>query len=197
MKCYKHTDRDAVAICGDCRRGLCSECASRYVVPVCDFCVEKARSFRRKDVRNYFLCFYVGMAAVVALFLFGLIAEGKLCSVFLGSYSLIFVPFAYRAFILVKLNGCAGFLLKLLLISVFVLLGFPFCLLEQFFKIKNQGDGMYNGSGWRPALRFLLKNVYIIVGFFAACFILDVIISCFSCSVTFVDFGKIISAYFK
>ena len=43
MKCYHHPDRDAVAACMECGRGLCKECASYYTKPLCSECaVSKA-----------------------------------------------------------------------------------------------------------------------------------------------------------
>jgi len=38
MKCYKHENIDAVATCRDCGRGLCSQCANKYFIPLCDYC---------------------------------------------------------------------------------------------------------------------------------------------------------------
>lgn len=39
MNCYYHADRQAVAQCIDCGKGLCSECASHYDKPICMDCV--------------------------------------------------------------------------------------------------------------------------------------------------------------
>lgn len=38
MKCYNHTDRDAVSQCSDCGRGLCHECTNFYSMPICKHC---------------------------------------------------------------------------------------------------------------------------------------------------------------
>lgn len=38
MRCFYHPDRDAVAQCVDCGRGLCHECASKWNPPTCDGC---------------------------------------------------------------------------------------------------------------------------------------------------------------
>ncbi|MCM1577671.1 MAG: DUF2180 family protein [Ruminococcus sp.] len=41
MKCYYHNDRDAVAQCSVCGRGLCRECTDRYEEPLCRKCGEE------------------------------------------------------------------------------------------------------------------------------------------------------------
>ena len=38
MNCYYHPSRPAVAQCPDCGKGLCRECASAYVKPICRDC---------------------------------------------------------------------------------------------------------------------------------------------------------------
>ncbi len=43
MNCYYHTGRQSVAQCVDCGKGLCSQCASKYTIPICDKCNDKRR----------------------------------------------------------------------------------------------------------------------------------------------------------
>lgn len=38
MKCFNHEDREAVASCQKCGKGLCKECASKYTPCLCDEC---------------------------------------------------------------------------------------------------------------------------------------------------------------
>ena len=38
MKCFNHEDREAVASCQKCGKGLCKECASKYTPCMCDDC---------------------------------------------------------------------------------------------------------------------------------------------------------------
>jgi hypothetical protein len=38
MNCFYHPDREIVATCVDCGKGLCKECASHYEAPICDDC---------------------------------------------------------------------------------------------------------------------------------------------------------------
>lgn len=39
-KCFNHPDQDAVATCQKCGKGLCRECAAKYMPCMCDACVE-------------------------------------------------------------------------------------------------------------------------------------------------------------
>ncbi|KAA6309523.1 hypothetical protein EZS27_038999, partial [termite gut metagenome] len=36
MNCYEHSIQPAVAQCPDCGKGLCTECASAYSLPICN-----------------------------------------------------------------------------------------------------------------------------------------------------------------
>lgn len=49
MKCYHHPDRDAVAYCGNCGRGLCSECSDRYDPVLCEKCAQEIISDQRAE----------------------------------------------------------------------------------------------------------------------------------------------------
>jgi hypothetical protein len=74
MNCHIHTDRDAVAMCKSCGKGLCSECANVYTKPSCDACVKQyyagVVAEKRKPIIN---------TAVVAIlgFLVGLSIANK------------------------------------------------------------------------------------------------------------------------
>ena len=41
MRCFYHPDRDAVATCKSCGKGLCQECAAVYSPCSCQECVER------------------------------------------------------------------------------------------------------------------------------------------------------------
>lgn len=51
MKCFNHVDREAVATCQSCGKGLCRECASKYRPCLCDECyqdnVDDAEAMKR------------------------------------------------------------------------------------------------------------------------------------------------------
>lgn len=50
MNCYYHPLRPAVAQCPDCGKGLCKECASKYVKPICKECNDKRG---KNEITNY------------------------------------------------------------------------------------------------------------------------------------------------
>ncbi len=58
MKCYNHTDREAVATCQRCGKALCKECASKYTPCLCDECFEaikedeRRRALQARDARK-------------------------------------------------------------------------------------------------------------------------------------------------
>lgn len=43
MKCFNHTEREAVATCQKCGKGLCKECAEKYTPCLCDTCAAKVQ----------------------------------------------------------------------------------------------------------------------------------------------------------
>lgn len=176
MNCYKHPDREAVAFCGDCYRGLCSECAAKYVVPVCDSCVEDARKRRRKVVRDHFLWFVPGVVLFLALSIYCLFYYNNPNMGFLFWCPVIFVPFVIPAFRIVRTPGCILTFLKLFFFFAFFYLGYPLMLVHTFLDIKKYGDGVIWGSGWKPALRFLLKNICVIVVVFLLCIAADALL---------------------
>lgn len=58
MNCFYHPNEAAVAQCVDCSKGLCTQCASTYKIPVCTNCNDTRR---RKDIIAYGLplCVYI------------------------------------------------------------------------------------------------------------------------------------------
>lgn len=36
MNCFYHPEKEAVAQCTECNKGLCNECATRFNKPICD-----------------------------------------------------------------------------------------------------------------------------------------------------------------
>lgn len=63
MNCYYHTNRQAVAQCPDCGKGLCKECASKYEKPICTPCNKKRG---KEGIKTYV------MPIMVCALLFGL-----------------------------------------------------------------------------------------------------------------------------
>lgn len=63
MKCYHHPDRDAVAVCTECGRGLCKECASFYAKPLCPECAV-SKALRIKQNLEKACLLFVALAVV-------------------------------------------------------------------------------------------------------------------------------------
>jgi len=49
MKCFNHTDREAVATCQRCGKGLCKECASKYTPCMCEECATALQQERQQQ----------------------------------------------------------------------------------------------------------------------------------------------------
>lgn len=93
MKCYYHPDRDAVAQCVECHKGLCNECAHKWEPPHCDGC-----GVSLKDVAKHRLTIIkvFGIAGIVAG-IFGAVMAGGIGNVSTALVYLIFIPlFAYE-----------------------------------------------------------------------------------------------------
>ncbi len=52
MKCFNHTEREAVATCQKCGKGLCRECAEKYTPCMCDACAARTRQEKQQQARN-------------------------------------------------------------------------------------------------------------------------------------------------
>lgn len=51
MKCYLHNERDVVATCSNCQRGLCSDCAEKFSIPQCPDCFESIYRQKKKEAK--------------------------------------------------------------------------------------------------------------------------------------------------
>ena len=67
MKCYNHPEKDAIAQCGSCGKGLCEECAKKWNPPICDDCQSNNINADLTSV-NRELMLYVGLAVFGAIF---------------------------------------------------------------------------------------------------------------------------------
>jgi len=52
MKCFNHTERDAVATCQKCGKGLCKECAEKYTPCMCDTCAARVQRDRQQQAQD-------------------------------------------------------------------------------------------------------------------------------------------------
>lgn len=52
MKCFNHTEREAVATCQKCGKGLCRECAEKYMPCMCDTCAAQNQKDQQQQAQN-------------------------------------------------------------------------------------------------------------------------------------------------
>lgn len=52
MKCFNHIEREAVATCQKCGKGLCKECAEKYTPCMCDACAVQVRRNQQQQAKN-------------------------------------------------------------------------------------------------------------------------------------------------
>ncbi len=52
MKCFNHPERDAVASCQKCGKGLCRECAEKHTPCMCDACAARVQKDRLQQAQN-------------------------------------------------------------------------------------------------------------------------------------------------
>lgn len=55
MNCYNHPSHTSVATCIDCGKGLCTECAHKYEIPICLVCNNYRISNERKHIKKEFI----------------------------------------------------------------------------------------------------------------------------------------------
>ena len=75
MNCYEHPMQPAVAQCLDCGKGLCSECASTYSIPICKACNRKRINAEKSGIITELLLTY-GMGILLGI-LFVNFANGE------------------------------------------------------------------------------------------------------------------------
>lgn len=52
MKCFNHIEREAVATCQKCGKGLCRECAEKYTPCMCDTCATQIQKDQHQQAQN-------------------------------------------------------------------------------------------------------------------------------------------------
>lgn len=67
MKCYNHAERDAVAACAECGKGLCRECADRWAPPLCEVCAGNRIQMQRAQAQR------LTRVSVILFFIFALL----------------------------------------------------------------------------------------------------------------------------
>lgn len=52
MKCFNHPEREAVATCQKCGKGLCRECAEKYTPCMCEPCAVQTQRDKQQQEQN-------------------------------------------------------------------------------------------------------------------------------------------------
>lgn len=52
MKCFNHPEREAVATCQKCGKGLCRECAEKYTPCMCEPCAVQTQCDKQQQAQN-------------------------------------------------------------------------------------------------------------------------------------------------
>ncbi len=52
MKCFNHPEREAVATCQNCGKGLCRECAEKHTPCLCDICAVLVQQSEQEQAQN-------------------------------------------------------------------------------------------------------------------------------------------------
>jgi uncharacterized Fe-S cluster-containing radical SAM superfamily protein len=59
MNCFNHPEKTIVATCQDCGKGLCTNCASKYEIPICVNCnaarISNEDIIIKKEIRQVFI----------------------------------------------------------------------------------------------------------------------------------------------
>lgn len=109
MKCFYHEERDAVATCKRCNKGLCKECASLYNPSFCGECAEivedemvssmkQERKSALIDTTSEFIFAIVKgvLAVIVGYFIMNAIYDGNVN--FSQVWFFFFLPFGWAVF---------------------------------------------------------------------------------------------------
>lgn len=121
MKCFFHPYKQAVAQCVDCHRALCSECAGKYKIPICDRC-------NNRRIRSDLLRYIKPLIICILLYILGYNIEifspdkemgGYMCMASYGGWKFInkFCPFIFLWF---SIKALLGYFLIKLCLSMFI-----------------------------------------------------------------------------
>ncbi len=146
MKCYHHPDRDAVAVCTECGRGLCKECASFYAKPLCSECAVSKALRIKQNLEKACLLF----AALTVMFLIVIVTsyapEVPPVHVLVSALFLACIPFGWyklteftpRGFLILPVIGWLFYFFVKAVVSA--------CIgpLALFFRVLRDGQFMRN-----------------------------------------------------
>ena len=88
MNCINHPTTNIVSTCPDCNSGLCSGCAQRYTIVICDRCNERRL---RQEIGSVYkqLAVVLGGAAAMTYFYFNVILPSNSAGMSLRASGLI------------------------------------------------------------------------------------------------------------
>ena len=99
MKCYYHSNRDAVGTCQTCGKALCKECASVYTPVTCGDChvmiVTKARNEREKAKQDALINTSGEMKKAVIIGVVAGLAISILLSMNSGNFDFVMAAFYF------------------------------------------------------------------------------------------------------
>lgn len=139
MKCAYHYDRNAVATCKVCGKGLCQECADLISPPQCVGCFKNNLEAEKSKVVKSLVC--AGVLALVIFFGGVLGPNGNIVEAFFWAC----VPFGWIAlnritpniFLIMPVGGwIVYFLIKLVLSMVVGIVALPYKLIKDMLYIK-------------------------------------------------------------
>lgn len=64
MNCFNHPELVSVAVCQDCQKGLCHQCASKYSPPICSQCSDSRVKTEKTTIYKEFLL-YFGLGSLI------------------------------------------------------------------------------------------------------------------------------------
>lgn len=84
MKCYYHPDREIVATCTECGKGLCKECASKWEPCLCNDCAGERLQSKRQTLKHSIM---LGVVITIVGIVWGIVSaiqHGRADFLFMG-----------------------------------------------------------------------------------------------------------------
>ena len=69
MNCFNHPQLVAVGVCQDCQKVLCSECGSKFSIPICSQCNSNRKRLEKKKINKELLITF-GFAIIASYFVY-------------------------------------------------------------------------------------------------------------------------------
>lgn len=151
MNCFNHPEEASVAICVDCGKGLCKDCAKLYQIPICNECNLK----RVKNEKTSIIKVYIPSIIMFLLgffFGFSLISYnndnnlGKIITSIMCGYIFAGVPWGWKAITFIQprmflfLSGfgwCLYFVIKFILSYFIGLVALPIGIIKLIMNFKS------------------------------------------------------------